>query len=158
MPGERLEENIIPASEWVAAVKPLLDEGFELKICPSGLSMYPFLAGGRDEVILMSAAYRAPVRGDIVLFSRVDGVHILHRVHHVKKGSFYMLGDAQTWIEGPIARENVHAVAVAVIRKNKKTSCDSFSLKLMVHIWLILRPVRPLFIRSRHAFNRLFRT
>lgn len=155
MPGERIKENIIPASEWIATVKPLLDEGYELKISPSGLSMYPFLVGGRDEVILRSTAQKPPVRGDIALYSRADGIHILHRVHHVKNEAYYMLGDAQTWVEGPIAKENVHAVAVSVVRKNRIISCDSFYLKCLVHIWLILRPVRPFIIWSRRVIATL---
>jgi hypothetical protein len=149
MSGNRLNEHTIPAAEWVAVIKPLLDKGLELKLSPSGLSMYPFIVGGRDEVMLRSASQKAPVRGDIALFSRADGLHVLHRIHHVKNGSFYMLGDAQTGIEGPVERNSIHAIAVAIIRNGKEISCDNRFLNFLVSVWLLLRPVRPAIIATR---------
>lgn len=157
MVEERITESIIPATEWMAAIKPLLDDGLTLKISPSGLSMYPFLVGGRDEVLLRSAETKKLRRGDITLYSREDGLHVLHRIHHIKNNEYYMLGDAQTGIEGPIARKNVHAVAEAVIWKNNQIGCDDILLSFLVNIWLLLRPVRPIIIRTRSTLTKIFK-
>lgn len=142
-----MEEGIIPAVMWSSAIMPVLSEGHSFRIPLSGLSMYPLIVGGRDEVILSAAEGRKLKRGDIVLYVRDDGTHVLHRVHHIKDDGCFMIGDAQTWIEGPVVREKVLAVTEAVIRKNRMISCKSFSYKVISAVWLFLRPVRPVIMR-----------
>ena len=114
------KEQVIPAHDWFAMLEPLLHDGCELKISPAGMSMYPFLVGGRDKVFLCAKQTRLPKRGDICLFSRDDRLFILHRVHHINQYGYFMLGDAQTQIEGPIKEENIHAIASAVVWRGKK--------------------------------------
>lgn len=144
-----LEDGRIPAAEWMTAMTPLLAGGHRLKICPSGTSMVPFIRGGRDEVILCSAAGKELRRGDIVLYRREDGVHVLHRIHHVERGACYMLGDFHTWIEGPVERENILAVASSFIRKGREIQCDGLCYRLLSETWLLTRPFRPLVFRIR---------
>lgn len=151
--NEGLRDNIISATDWVNAIKPLLEEGHFFRISPSGLSMYPFLVGGRDEVLLRSTAIKKPVKGDIALFRRDDGMHVLHRIHHIKNNRYYMLGDAQTAIEGPVKEENVIAVVETILRKNKKIASDNIILKALSGIWLIIRPLRPVFIKIKMIAN-----
>ncbi len=157
MPGKSSDNEImIPAAEWMSALKPLMDEGRELKLCPVGSSMVPFVVGGRDAVILCSPKLKKPARGDIALFSREDGLFVLHRIHHIRKDGYYMLGDAQTWIEGPVKADNIQAIATAVIWKNKIIRCDGPGMKFLTKTWLILRPVRPLIFRLYRFFRRIF--
>lgn len=157
MPGKSLDiEIVIPAVEWMSALKPLLDEGHELRLRPVGSSMVPFVVGGRDEVFLCSPRLKKPARGDIALFSRDDGLFVLHRIHHVRKNRYFMLGDSQTWIEGPVKESSIQAIATAVIRKNKKINCDNKGLKLLTKTWLVLRPVRPLIFKLYRGLRKLF--
>lgn len=143
----KLDDAIIPASKWVAIMLPLIEEGHELRISPSGTSMLPFILGGRDEVVLSSRFSVRLKRGDVVLYSREDGTHVLHRIHHIKDDKFYMLGDFQTWIEGPIDSQYVVAVAKAFIRKGKHITCNNPFYKMVTGLWLFLRPIRPLLLR-----------
>lgn len=147
MSGKLLKETIIPAIEWFAMLQPLIDNNHELKISPSGMSMYPFLVGRRDQVFLRSKQKMKPIRGDIVLFSRENGLHVLHRVHHVIGNEYFLLGDAQTWIEGPIVEENIRAIATAVVWRGKRISCKNRVLRLSAELWMLLRPIRPLVLR-----------
>lgn len=144
---ERFKENIICAADWFTVIKPLLEDGNLLRISPSGLSMYPFLVGGRDEVFLRSTTVKKPVKGDIALFRREDGIHVLHRIHHIRNNWYYMLGDAQTGIEGPIDEKNVIAVVKAVIWKNRIIDRDNIILKTLTRIWTIMRPFRPIILK-----------
>lgn len=148
MPGKELIGKIIPATEWSSAILPILNEGHNLKIPLSGLSMYPLLAGGRDEAVLSTVQGKKLKRGDIVLYVREDGTHVLHRVYHIKNNAFFMLGDAHTWIEGPIKKEDILAVAVSVIRKDKTISCKRFDYRMVSALWLLVRPLRPLIMRA----------
>jgi hypothetical protein len=144
--GKKLNQDFIPAVEWSSAILPILKEGHELKLLLSGRSMHPLLLGGRDEVVIKLIDNMKLKRGDIVLYCRDDGTHVLHRIHHIKNYSYYMLGDAQTWIEGPIDDTQVLAVAVYIIRKGRTISCKGKTYRLISELWLILRPVRPLIL------------
>ena len=142
-----IKGSVIPASVWMEAVKPLIEKGYSLRICPSGRSMVPFICGGRDEVLLRSAANTRLKRGDIALYARPDGIHVLHRIHHVKGEGYYMLGDAQTCVEGPLEISSIKAVAASVIRKGREINCNNMFFRAASRAWLALRPLRPLLLR-----------
>ena len=152
---EKQKEQVIPAHDWFAMLEPLLHDGCELKISPAGMSMYPFLVGGRDKVFLCAKQTRLPKRGDICLFSRDDRLFILHRVHHINQYGYFMLGDAQTQIEGPIKEENIHAIASAVVWRGKKIPSRRFWLRCLVELWLWLRPIRPYIMRGYSRLSHI---
>lgn len=134
----------------------MLEEDQTLKITPIGSSMCPFFYGGRDDVYLRRPHFPLK-RGAIALFQREDGTQVIHRIHHIKCASgerlYYMLGDNQTWLEGPIAENEILAEATQIIRKGKLIDCQRNRLyRLTAAIWLILRPVRPPIM---HLWNKL---
>ena len=155
MREEEQTKHFIPANEWFAMLEPLLRDGCELKISPDGMSMYPFLVGGRDEVFLCSKEKKPPKRGDICLFSRDDQLFVLHRVHHINQRGYFMLGDAQSEIEGPIPEENIRATVTTVIWRGKKIPFDRLWLRCLAELWIWLRPIRSYIIR---AYSRLSHT
>ena len=141
----------------LTAILPILNEGHNLKIPLSGLSMYPLLVGGRDEAVISTVQGKKLKRGDIVLYVREDGTQVMHRIHHIKSNTFFMLGDAHTWIEGPIKKEAVLAVAVAVIRKGKMVLCNRFDYKIISAFWLFVRPLRPMIICAARSLLRILK-
>lgn len=147
--------TVIPATEWLTAMLPLLESGHELKIHPSGTSMVPFLRGDRDQAILTSVTGKRLKRGDVVLYVRKNGIHILHRIHHVKDGAYFMLGDSHTWIEGPVEKEAILAVASSLIRKGRVIQGDSPFYRFLARVWLRLRPLRPAIFFIRFRFFKL---
>lgn len=150
-------ENFIPATQWSAAILPILDEGNNLKIPLSGRSMFPLLSGGRDEAIISTVKEKKLKRGHIVLYARDDGTHVLHRIHHIKNGDFFMLGDAHTSVEGPIKKENVLAIAVVVVRKGKMISCSRCDFRIASALWMLVRPLRPSITHAALKLRRLLR-
>lgn len=152
MPGIELKHENISASEWVQAILPVISKGYSMKIPLMGMSMYPLLVGERDEAVISSVASKKPIRGDIVLYSRNDGTHVLHRVYRFKGTDYYMLGDSQTWVEGPIKEESILAVATEIIRKGKSISCNHLFYRFVVQIWLLVRPFRPRIVSFIHKF------
>lgn len=143
MPEPKLKDVYISAADWTSVILPILSKGYKLRIPLKGMSMYPLLVGGRDEAVISSIGEKKPVRGDIVLYVDEDGIHALHRIHHVKGKNYYLLGDSQTWIEGPIKEDAVLAVATEVIRKGKRISCNKAAYKFFAELWLLARPIRP---------------
>ncbi len=138
---------MIPAVQWSSALLPFLAEGHSLKLPLEGSSMIPLLVGGRDEVLLEDVSGKNLKRGDIVLYVRQDGTHVLHRIHHINNNTYYLLGDAQAWIEGPVNKEDILATAVAVIRKGETIDCSAAGYRFMSGVWLLMRPVRPFVLK-----------
>lgn len=134
----------------------MLKSGQALKITPQGYSMCPFFVGGRDDVYLVPPKFPLK-KGDIALFQRADGTYVIHRVYRIRKSEnttlYYMLGDNQTWIEGPILEPQIHAVTTQIMRKGKLIDCSSNkTYRFLSMLWLHMRPIRPLFI---NFWNRI---
>ena len=133
----------IPATEWFKLIIPIMREGYQLKICPKGRSMIPFLVGGRDEAVLSVPGddYKFK-KNDIVLYKLDDGLHVLHRICRINKKGIYILGDFRASIEGPFRREDIIAVADYIIRKGKRLDNSNRKYILCVKVWRLLRPFR----------------
>jgi len=142
------EVKKIKSSEIFPLIKELLNDGRKAWITVTGMSMYPFLREDKDCVELSSACITSIKRGDIVLIKRVSGEYILHRVLYKKKEYFYIIGDAQQWIEGPLKPEQLIAVVTAVKRKNHQFTCQSKWWKLLVDLWLNIIPLRHLALKG----------
>lgn len=150
------DNGAIPASEWLRALIPLLLEGHQLKICPAGGSMKPFLTGGRDEAVLSLLNETHELKkNDIVLYQIENGIYVLHRICRVSDKGIYTLGDSQTYIEGPFQRENFIAVVDYIIRKGKRIDNENRVYIALVSFWRFLRPFRPFIIRT-HALLRVW--
>lgn len=135
-----LEKDSIPANAWLPVFLELLHQGKQVKLSPHGYSMYPYLISDRDQVILEEPK-RKYKRGDVALYRRDSGIYVLHRIHHISKDGtrFYMLGDSQKQIEGPLRQEQMLALAVTLIRNGREISVDSFWYKLSYHLWFRVR-------------------
>jgi len=161
MPEPKLKDVFISATDWTAVILPILSKGYRLRIPLKGMSMYPLIVGDRDEAVISSIGGKKPVRGDIVLYVSEDGIHALHRIHHVRGRDYYMLGDSQTWIEGPIKEDAILAVATEIIRKGKRISCNNAAYRLFAELWLLVRPIRPgvlyIYRKFRSFIGRYFR-
>ena len=124
-------------------VERLLLEGNTVQFYPTGLSMYPFLIGGRDEAVVAPADGEKLRRGDVLLYRRVGGILVLHRLVRTKKEGLYFTGDNQTEIEGPLAREMVRGKLVGFVRKGKRHSTKNFWYRIYAGLWLFFLPLRP---------------
>jgi hypothetical protein len=128
--------------EYLGVLKQLItEEGKEVSLRISGGSMSPFLVHQRDEVLL------APIRrelkkGDIVFFQRENNDYVLHRIKKITKDGYYLIGDGQIEIEGPIRRERIFSIVTLVQRKGKKIAPGSFWWWFFEKIWLNIIPFR----------------
>lgn len=139
--------------EYVSVLKELVEEGREVSMLISGSSMSPFLCHGRDQVY-----FKAPDRplrvGDMVFFQRRSGQYVLHRICKVKDGDYYIVGDAQTAIEGPVSREQIFALVTRVRRKGRILAPGNFWWEFFARVWVRLIPLRPLLVRAYGLFYR----
>ena len=110
--------KIVDTREYVSMLRELTQEGKEVSMIISGSSMSPFLIHARDS-ICFKAPWREPRRGDMVFFERPTGQFVMHRVLRKKPEGYYIIGDAQKDIEGPVQPEQIFAIITKVCRKGK---------------------------------------
>lgn len=145
----------------------LLAEGRTIQIKPQGYSMYPLFVPGRDSAVIAppeksgrdSAVIAPPEKsgrqganlryrkGDVVLYRGEGQKLILHRICRLKKeknGStaYYMAGDNQSRLEGPVYQEQIKGVLVAVIRNGKTFTVNNLIYRAVFTVWRWLRPAR----------------
>lgn len=123
-------------------IETLLKSGQTIQLFPQGYSMYPLLVPGRDEVILSSLPDRPLRRGDVALYRRDTGILVLHRICRCKEDGYYMVGDNQVQVEGPLRKEQVIGIMSGFVRKGKLFSSDNLWYRILSRVWLIMRPVR----------------
>lgn len=150
-------QDFIRADEWIPVMLEMLKQGKRMRISPHGYSMYPFLRSDQDEVIL-SCITKPLKRGDVVLYRRDNALYVLHRIHHIDQQGYYMVGDSQSEIEGPLREDQLLAIMVAFIRGNKTTYVTSRRYRIMACVWLNIRVVRRPIIAVFHWIRRITRT
>ncbi len=124
-------------------LEKLLSEGETVQIHPQGYSMYPMFRPGRDEAIIAPVSDASELkRGDVVLYRRDGGILVLHRICRVNKNGFYLVGDNQTRVEGPLRGDQVRGVMTAFIRNGREIPADNTVYRIASRLWLFLRPVR----------------
>lgn len=138
-------------------IEKLLIEGNTVQLHPQGYSMYPMFMPGRDEAIIAPVGDSSKLkRGDVVLYRRDSGILVLHRICKVNKNGFYLVGDNQTEVEGPLRTEQIKGILRAFIRKGKEISANNRMYRLASRAWLFLRPVRRCITVPVAKVKRLF--
>ena len=140
--------KFVKSTELFPIIKEIFDNNSIACIAVTGMSMYPFLREKIDSVELSPPDFKGMNRGDIVLIRREDGEYVLHRVVRKNRDHFYIAGDAQQLIEGPLHRDQLVAVVTSVRRREKKIKCNNFIWRLLSSIWTLLLPLRRFIIKS----------
>lgn len=139
--------KVVDTREYVSVLKELVEEGKEVSMLIAGSSMSPFLAHERDYIFFKKP--EAPIkRGDMVFYQRRNGQYIMHRVWKDKDGQYYMVGDAQVEIEGPLARDQIFAVITKVKRKGKWCGPGDFWWEFFEKVWIRIVPLRRFLVRA----------
>ena len=105
----------VDTREYVAALKEMVEQGMEVSMTIFGTSMEPFLIDKRDKIYFRKT--EDPIKkGDMVFYQRKTGEYVMHRVLKVRKHQYYLAGDHQTFLEGPIEAQQIFAKVVSVER------------------------------------------
>lgn len=138
--------KVVDTREYVSVMRELVEDGKEVSMLVAGSSMSPFLGHERDYIFFKKP--EAPIkRGDMVFYQRRNGQYIMHRVWKVKDNQYYMVGDAQTQIEGPLEREQIFAIITKVKRKDKWIGPGDFWWEFFEKIWIRIVPMRRFLVR-----------
>lgn len=124
-------------------IEKLLTQGIPVRFKPQGYSMYPLFVPGRDEAVVAPADPERLKRGDVVLYRRDQSILVLHRIWRRRRDEFYLVGDNQREIEGPLRSDQMKGVLVQIIRKGRQFSTENMLYRFLAALWLRLRPARP---------------
>lgn len=142
---------------WHDSFLSLLQEGKTVEITTIGTSMFPLFITPEDRAVLAAADPAKLRRGDVVLYRRDSGMLVIHRICRKTADGFYMTGDNQTALEGPLRPEQLLAVMVSFRRKGHFISCRNPVYIIGSRLWLFLRPIRPFLSRPLGKLWRFFK-
>lgn len=80
-----------------------------------------------------------------MLYRRKGSILVLHRVVKRKGGQFYMAGDNQTEVEGPVEADQIRGILTAFVRNGRRISVKNPVYVIWSGLWLMFLPVRGIF-------------
>lgn len=143
---------LLSNSIFFREVTEMLDSGMSVTIPVKGNSMFPFITGGRDRVVLKRKDVLKA--GDIVL-ALIDGRHyVLHRIYDINGNNIRLMGDGNIDVFEKCKSENVCGTVVLIERNGRKVRVSSFYESIKVHTWKILLPLRKYLLAVFRYKNR----
>ena len=94
------EKKLISSQELFSAIGELLAQGRQAVFTVTGMSMWPFLCHGRDQVVVEACKPEEIRVGDVVLLQTYLGNYLLHRVTKIKGDCFETTGDGNCFRDG----------------------------------------------------------
>lgn len=138
-------------------LEALLQDGNIIRIRPQGYSMYPLFIPGRDEALIESVSANTVRKNDVVLYRRDQSILVLHRIDKITEEGFFMVGDNQWEIEGPLRSDQIIGKLVAFVRNGREISAQNPFYRFLSSLWLLMLPVRPFCFRLTAFFRRICR-
>jgi hypothetical protein len=80
----------------------------------------------------------------------------MHRIRKVKPDGYYIIGDNQTVMEGPVKKEQIFAIVTKVIRKEKEIKPGDFWWFFFESVWIRIIPLRRIMIRLYGRINGIY--
>ncbi|MBR5836751.1 MAG: S24/S26 family peptidase [Bacteroidales bacterium] len=135
-----MSKKVISNEALITEIERLIKEGSQVSFTPKGVSMHPFIRGGKDTVLLDKP--ERIQKGDIALARVAPATYVLHRVTSTTEDSIILVGDGNTVSMERCRHEDVIAVVTTIIKDGKPIDCHSRSHLRNAAIWRMLKPVR----------------
>ena len=139
--------KVIPNESYFAWVEEEIAQGRPVQFRLKGVSMFPLMRNGKDEVVLYPCKGEELKPMDVVLF-RYRGKHLLHRIIRREGDCLYIQGDGSY-----VAKESCNVADVvgkmhAVIRPGgRRVSVESRSWRIQSLLWQKTGIFRPFLLR-----------
>lgn len=136
-------------------IEEVLQAGGQVELTVTGRSMRPMLWDRRSKVRLSKPDCLS--RGDIILYRRMTGQYVLHRITWRTAKGYICCGDAQWILEKDIGADQVIGKMYAFTLGQRWVKCNNFLYRIYWQTWLTLRPLRKLAIGIRHCLRSIRR-
>lgn len=142
----------LPNDTLLADVVSLLSSGHTVTLRAKGDSMFPFIVGDRDCVVLQRSR---SARVDDIVLARLPGRgYVLHRVYGTTGDSFVLMGDGNVCGTELCRAENVCGTVLKIIRDGRYVVCSSAQERRRVRLWKGLLPIRRYILAMCHRWRR----
>lgn len=131
----------LPNEELLPEMAKMLSGGSGVSFKAKGVSMLPFIVGGRDIVELRRKD--CYVVGDIVLAEVLPKHFILHRIVKVNGDDITLMGDGNIKGTEHCQIDGICGYATTIIKKETRIDCNSSWERRKAWMWRALLPVRP---------------
>jgi phage repressor protein C with HTH and peptisase S24 domain len=115
-------------------IETKLSQGSEVIILATGNSMMPLFKHKRDQVCLIKE--RNLKKYDMILYRRLNGQYVLHRIVGKNSDGFILRGDNQLENEYSIQLEQVIAKVISFKRKGKDYRCTNLIYSCYARVWV----------------------
>ena len=146
-----MEKKVLANDVLLGEVSRLVAEGESITLMTKGVSMLPFIVGGRDSVVLERPSELKT--GMIVLAHVGKDRYVLHRMISIEGNKVILMGDGNLKGVEKCLADDVKAVAVRIQRPSGETDCLSEKHLRRAVIWRKLLPVRRWILA---VYRRLF--
>lgn len=143
--------KVVDTREYVGVLRELVEEGREVSMRIAGSSMSPFLCHNRDFIYFKKPEQKLR-KGDMVFYQRKNGQYVMHRICKVSSTGYYLIGDAQSEVEGPIYESQIFAIITKIQRKGRWIKPGDFWWEFFEHIWIQLIPWRNVLLKNYNKF------
>ena len=117
----------VSLSSLLPAMEDMLKSGMEVTFITNGNSMKPLLRSKDSVTIKRADTYK---KKDVVLFRRLDGSFVLHRIINIKGDTVFTEGDSLCGKDEPINKEQILGKAIAFIKDSKTLKESDIKYKL----------------------------
>ena len=131
---------IFPNEKLFAEVTALLVDGQTVTLRAKGNSMFPFITGDRDCVVLQQKQDLQV--GDIALARLKNGRYVLHRIYRLQGENVLLMGDGNLSATEACFKEDISGVAVKIQRNGHTIYCTSKTEQFKARLWKRLLPFR----------------
>ncbi|MCQ2310904.1 MAG: S24/S26 family peptidase [Paludibacteraceae bacterium] len=127
--------HLIANTILIPEIAHLIKEGRDVTFTPGGVSMRPFIEGGKDCVLLTRPEHLRV--GDIILAEVENDRYVLHRLIRLDGDAVTLMGDGNLYGEEHCMRQDVLAKVAAIHSPKGRRKPMTRG-----RIWLWLLPVR----------------
>lgn len=133
-------------------IRTLLSQGKRVKLRAKGDSMWPFIHGIEDTLLLAPAENLR--KGDVVL-ARIDGERfVVHRIIQMTGDSITLMGDGNLYQTEECSRSDIYGTVENIIRGGKEHHIKAPDARLRATVWRYLLPLRRMKFRISNRFKR----
>ena len=140
----------IPNDLFFAWVETEIAQGRTVQFRLKGVSMFPLIRGGKDDVVLRPCSAEELRPMDVVLF-KYKGKHLLHRIIRREGNRLLIQGDGSYVAQEQCSVDAVIGKVQAIVRPSgKAVSVESWQWRLPSFVWRKLGVLRNPFLRILH--------
>lgn len=132
----------------MSTVKEELMRSGNIMFPNKGVSMMPLIRQGKDLMIIEKRNKTRFKKHDVVLFERLNGALVLHRISDVLDDGYMILGDNCINKEY-VKEESVLGIMTGLLRNGKRLKLDSVGYKTYVKFWTGIYPLRRILMKLK---------